>query len=304
MSAPHDSNDSNAPIATTAATVAPAAPVAPVLRVGHSPDPDDAFMFYGLASGAVKIRSFAIEHVLEDIESLNRRAAARELEVTAISAHAYPRVADAYAILATGASMGRGYGPVVVATKPMTLADLKGKRVAIPGPWTTAALLLAIYAEGYEPVPVVFDRIPEAVISGAVDAGVLIHEGQLTYASMGLTKVADFGELWQAETGGLPLPLGLDVVRKDLGPELCAEINTGLRASIEYARAHLEPAIDYALTFGRGLDRGLGKKFVGMYVSEDTVDMGEPGREALRLLFKRGAERGMLPEVPELVVVG
>jgi 1,4-dihydroxy-6-naphthoate synthase len=274
-----------------------------VLRVGHSPDPDDAFMFYGLASGAVKIRSFGIEHVLEDIESLNRRAAQGELEVTAISAHAYPRVADAYHILSTGASMGRGYGPIVVATRAMTLGDLRGKRVAIPGPWTTAALLLAIYAEGYEPVSVVFDQIPQAVLSGQVDAGVLIHEGQLTYAAMGLTKVADFGELWEKETDGLPLPLGLDVVRADLGPELCAEINRGLRASIEYARAHLDDAIAYALKFGRGLDTELGKKFVGMYVSEDTIDMGEPGREALRRLFQRGAERGMLPEVPELIVI-
>jgi 1,4-dihydroxy-6-naphthoate synthase len=175
--------------------------------------------------------------------------------------------------------------------------------VAIPGPWTTAALLTALYADGYTPVEVVFDRIPEAVLSGDVDAGVLIHEGQLTYAAMGLAKIADFGELWAAETGGLPLPLGLDVVRADLGPELCREINRGLRESILYARAHLDDAIAYALTFGRGLDKELGKKFVGMYVSEDTVDMGEPGREALRLLFRRGAEKGILPGVPELVVV-
>ncbi|MGH7726512.1 MAG: menaquinone biosynthesis family protein [Candidatus Eiseniibacteriota bacterium] len=274
-----------------------------VLRVGHSPDPDDAFMFYGLAHGKVRIRDYRIEHVLEDIESLNRRAAGRELEVTAISAHAYPRVADAYHILSTGASMGRGYGPVVVATRPMALSDLRGKRVAIPGPWTTAALLTALYADGYTPVEVVFDQIPAAVLSGDVDAGVLIHEGQLTYAAMGLTKIADFGELWAAETGGLPLPLGLDVVRADLGPELCREINRGLRESILYARAHLDDAIAYALTFGRGLDKELGKKFVGMYVSEDTVDMGEAGREALRLLFRRGAEKGILPGVPELVVV-
>jgi 1,4-dihydroxy-6-naphthoate synthase len=284
-------------------TTTPSATSAPVLRVGHSPDPDDAFMFYGLAHGAVRIRDFRIEHVLEDIESLNRRAAARELEVTAISAHAYPRVADAYHILSTGASMGRGYGPILAATRPMTLADLGGKRVAIPGPWTTAALLTSLYAEGHVPVEVLFDRVPEAILAGEVDAGVIIHEGQLTYGGMGLVKIADYGELWAAETGGLPLPLGLDVVRADLGPELCREINRGLRASIEYARANLEPAIDYALTFGRGLDRDLGKKFVGMYVSEDTVDMGEPGREALRLLFARGAEKGLIPAVPELVVI-
>lgn len=275
----------------------------PVLRVGHSPDPDDAFMFYGLAHGAVKIRDYRIEHVLEDIESLNRRAAAHDLEVTAISAHAYPRVADAYHILATGASMGRGYGPILAATKPMTLADLRGKRVAIPGEWTTAALLTAIYADGYTPVEVMFDQVPQAILSGEVDAGVIIHEGQLTYGGMGLHKIVDYGELWAAETGGLPLPLGLDVVRADLGPELCREINRGLRASIEHARANLEPAIDYALTFGRGLDRELGKKFVGMYVSEDTVDMGQPGRAALKLLFERGAAKGLIPVVPELVVV-
>ena len=276
---------------------------APVLRVGHSPDPDDAFMFYGLAHGLVKIRDYRIEHVLEDIESLNRRAAARDLEVTAISAHAYPRVADAYHILATGASMGRGYGPVLVATKPMTLADLRGKRIAIPGPWTTAALLTAIYVEGHAPVEVMFDDIPRAVLAGEVDAGVVIHEAQLTYAAMGLTKIVDYGELWASETNGLPLPLGLDVVRADLGLELCKEINRGLRESILFGRAHLDDAIAYALTFGRGLDKELGKKFVGMYVSEDTVDMGQPGREALRLLFQRGAEKGIIPAVPELVVI-
>ena len=276
---------------------------AKILRVGHSPDPDDAFMFYGLAHGHVKIRDYRIEHVLEDIESLNRRAATRDLEVTAISAHAYPRVADAYHILATGASMGRGYGPVLVAKRPMPLADLRGKRIAIPGPWTTAALLTAIYVEGHRPVEIMFDQIPQAVLAGDVDAGVVIHEAQLTYEAMGLAKIADYGELWAAETAGLPLPLGLDVVRADLGPELCRDINRGLRESIVYARAHLEEAIDYALTFGRGLERGLGKRFVGMYVSEDTVDMCQPGREALRLLFKRGAEKGVIPEVPELVVI-
>ena len=274
-----------------------------VLRVGHSPDPDDAFMFYGLAHGHVRIRDFRIEHVLEDIESLNRRAAQRELEVTAISAHAYPRVADAYHIMATGASMGRGYGPVMVARSAMTLGDLRGKRVAIPGPWTTAALLTAIYADGYTPVEVMFDDIPRAVLAGEVDAGVVIHEAQLTYQAMGLTKVADYGELWAAETGGLPLPLGLDVVRADLGMDLCREINRGLKESILYGRAHLDDAIAYALTFGRGLDKELGKKFVGMYVSEDTVDMGEPGRRALTLLFERGAAKGVIPRVPALTVI-
>ena len=274
-----------------------------VLRVGHSPDPDDAFMFYGLAHGHVRIRDFRIEHVLEDIESLNRRAAQRELEVTAISAHAYPRVADAYHIMATGASMGRGYGPVMVAKSAMSLRDLRGKRVAIPGPWTTAALLTAIYADGYTPVEVMFDDIPRAVLAGEVDAGVVIHEAQLTYQAMGLTKIADYGELWAAETDGLPLPLGLDVVRADLGMDLCREINRGLKESILYGRAHLDDAIAYALTFGRGLDKELGKKFVGMYVSEDTVDMGEPGRKALELLFERGAAKGVIPAVPQLVVV-
>jgi 1,4-dihydroxy-6-naphthoate synthase len=276
---------------------------ASVLRVGHSPDPDDAFMFYGLASGEVRIRNFRIEHVLEDIESLNRRAARGELEVTAISAHAYPRVAGTYHVLSTGASMGRGYGPVVVARTPWGLGDLAGRRVAIPGAWTTAALLLALYARDYEPVEVTFDRIPQAVLEGQVDAGVLIHEGQLTYADMGLSKVADFGELWERDSGGLPLPLGLDVVRADLGPELCREINHGLRESIRYGRAHEEAALAYALTFGRGLGVELGRRFVGMYVSEDTVDMGQEGRQALELLYRRGAERGLLPSIPELVVI-
>ena len=287
----------SAPDSTTTATGSP------VLRVGHSPDPDDAFMFYGLAKGGVTIRDYRIEHVLEDIESLNRRAAARELEVTAISAHAYPRVADAYAILSTGASMGRGYGPILAARASCSLADLRGKRVAIPGPWTTAALLTSLYVPGHVPVSVMFDQVPQAILAGEVDAGVIIHEGQLTYGGMGLVKLADYGEVWASETGGLPLPLGLDVVRKDLGPELMHEINVGLRASILHARANLEDAIDYALTFGRGLERDLGKKFVGMYVSEDTVDMGQPGRDALRLLFTRGAEKGLIPAVPDLVVI-
>ena len=270
---------------------------APVLRVGHSPDPDDAFMFYGLAHGAVKIRNYRIEHVLEDIESLNRRAMAGELEVTAISAHAYPRVADALPHPRHRRLDGPRLRPHPGARRRrMTIADLRGKRVAIPGPWTTAALLTAIYADGYTPVEVMFDQVPQAILAGEVDAGVIIHEGQLTYGGMGLHKIADYGELWAAETDGLPLPLGLDVVRADLGPELCREINRGLRASIEHARANLEPAIDYALTFGRGLDRDLGKKFVGMYVSDDTVDMGQPGRRgaeaAVRARRGEGADSG------------
>src|SRR3990172_7542866 len=191
-----------------------------IIRVGHSPDPDDAFMFYGLASGKVKLEGIRIEHLLEDIQSLNERAMKADLEVTAISAHAYPYVADKYWIMATGASMGEGYGPVLVSKKYRTLAELKGKRVATPGKMTTATLLFQIYMEGIEHVDIPFDQIMERVTAGEFDAGLLIHEGQITYDQEGFHKVLNFGEFWEKETGGLPLPLGLDVVRKDLGEEM------------------------------------------------------------------------------------
>ena len=272
------------------------------IRIGHSPDPDDAFMFCALARGAVRIRDYAIKHVLEDIESLNLRALKGDLEVTAISAHAYLSLMDQYWVLSTGASMGEGYGPVLVSRTPRSIDELRGKRVAIPGEKTTAALLTWIYLREFEPVVRPFDKIFEAVASGEAEAGVLIHEGQLTYASEGYAKVEDFGQRWQKETG-LPLPLGLDVVRSDLGMDLAREINAALRASIDWAYENEDEALDYALQFGRGLEREMGRRFVKMYVSDLTRDMGSRGVEALETLFARGAEVGIIEEPPGLTLV-
>ena len=277
-----------------------------VLRFGHSPDPDDAFMFYGLAEQAVTIRGFRVEHVLEDIQSLNERAIDGEdpFEVTAISAHAFPRVADRYWVMRCGASMGLGYGPIVVARPggPGSVDALAGRRVAIPGELTTAYLVARFYLPRFEAVPVAFDRIPDAVLEGRVDAGLVIHEGQITYAETGLDKLADLGEVWLADTG-LPLPLGLDVVRKDLGRELAGKISAGLAASIEHAFLQEDEAVEYALGFGRGLDREKARRFVLMYVNEYTRDMGEEGRRALETLLDRAAAAGLVRSVPSIELV-
>jgi 5,8-dihydroxy-2-naphthoate synthase len=273
------------------------------LRFGHSPDADDAYMFYGFHTGRAAIAGCRVEHVLEDIQSLNRRARERgDLEITAVSAHAYAFLADRYAILACGASMGMGYGPVLVAKEARAPESLLGQRVAIPGALTTAALLLRLECPGCVPVETRFDLIPSAVARGEVAAGVIIHESQLTYATEGLVKVLDFGELWQRRDG-LPVPLGLDVVRRNLGPELMREISTGFRASIQDALDHEEEAIRYALQFGRGLDVPQGKRFVHMYVNELTLEMGERGRRALATLYARGLEAGVIPAIPALEVV-
>jgi 1,4-dihydroxy-6-naphthoate synthase len=269
-----------------------------IIRVGHSPDPDDAFMFYGLASGKVKLDGIVIEHMLEDIQSLNERAMRAELEVTAISAHAYASVADKYWIMRTGASMGEGYGPVIISRKYKSLDELKGKTVGTPGPLTTATLLFRTFTEGIRNVDMPFDAIMDAVDKEKVDAGLLIHEGQITYQSLGYNKILDFGEFWEKKTGGLPLPLGLDVVRKDLGEELARKLSRGLKESIAFGYDHLEEAIPYALQWGRGIDHALGEKFVKMYVSELTIDMGEAGRKALSYLFDRAHEKGLTPRVP------
>jgi len=273
-----------------------------IIRVGHSPDPDDAFMFYGLASGKVNLEGIRIEHMLEDIQSLNERAKRAELEVTAISAHAFPFVADKYWIMRTGASMGEGYGPVIISRKYKTLSELKGKIVGTPGPLTTATLLFKIFTDGIQHVDMPFDAIMDAVDEGKVDAGLLIHEGQITYQSLGYNKILDFGEVWEKETHGLPLPLGLDVVRKDLGEKMAHILSDGLRESIAYGYAHQDEAIPYAMKWGRGIDYALGEKFVKMYVSDLTIDMGENGKRALELLFKKGFERGLTPRVKEFTL--
>ncbi|MCK5406573.1 MAG: ABC transporter substrate-binding protein [Candidatus Krumholzibacteria bacterium] len=280
------------------------------LMIGHSPDADDAFMYYALAKEKVKIGGYQIDHVMEDIESLNHRARTGELPVTAISAAAYPDVADKYRIMSCGSSVGRNYGPLVLSKSPMTVADLAGGcRVAIPGEYTTAYMLLSLYAgraadeaAGFEPVSVDFDRIMQAVQSGETDAGVIIHEGQITWQDSGLHKVLDLGEAWMEDTK-LPIPLGLDVINRSLGDEKMQTIARALKDSIVYAREHEEEAIDYALQFGRGIDRDTCRDFVRMYVNDDTVDMGDEGRRALETLYGRAAERGLIPKVPPLDII-
>jgi 1,4-dihydroxy-6-naphthoate synthase len=274
-----------------------------IIRIGHSPDPDDAFMFYGLSSGKVKLDGIIIDHMLEDIQSLNMRALKGELEVTAISAHAYPSVADTYWIMATGASMGEGYGPVLISKIYSSLEELKGKKIATPGKLTTASLIFKIFTDGLENVDVPFDQIMERVESGEFAAGVLIHEGQITYADQGFKKIIDFGELWKSRLGDLPLPLGLDIVRKDLGKVLARTLSVGLKQSIHYGYTHQSEAIPYALQYGRGIDIALGERFVKMYVSELTIDMGERGKKALETLFRLGAERNLIAPVGTIELV-
>ncbi len=273
------------------------------LRFGHSPDADDAYMFYGFHTGKAAIAGCRVEHVLEDIQSLNRRALQRaDLEITAVSAHAYAALSDRYAVLACGASMGFGYGPVVVAREARPLDSLRARRVAIPGAMTTAALLLRIECPQAIPVEVMFDKIPQAVASGEFEAGVIIHESQLTYREEGLAKVVDFGELWQ-QRDSLPVPLGLDVVRRDLGAPLMQAVSRGFRASIDAALAHEDEALAYALRFGRGLDKAKGGKFVHMYVNELTLDMGETGRRALERLYAQAVAVGAIAKAPALEIV-
>lgn len=273
-----------------------------IIRVGHSPDPDDAFMFYGLASGKVKLDGIKIEHLLEDIQSLNERAKKSELEVTAISAHAFPFVSDNYWIMRTGASMGEGYGPVIISRKYKSLGELRGKVTGTPGALTTATLLFKIFTDGIRNIDMPFDKIMKAVDDGKIDAGLIIHEGQITYQSLGYHKILDFGELWEKETNGLPLPLGLDVVKKDLGEELARRLSNGLKESIRYGYEHQDEAIPYAMKWGRGIDYKLGEKFIKMYVSELTIDMGENGKKAVELLYEKAFDRKLIQKIPEITL--
>jgi 1,4-dihydroxy-6-naphthoate synthase len=265
------------------------------IRVGHSPDSDDAFMFYALAEGLVDTGDLTYTHELQDIETLNRRALKGELEVTAVSIHAYAYLADQYALLPSGASMGDRYGPRLVARQPGSLEGAAGQRIAIPGLLTTAYLALRLALPKFEPVVTPFDQIEDAVKSGDVDFGLLIHEGQLTYADMGLSLVADLGEWWFNQTG-LPLPLGGNVVRKDLGSELMSRISRHLSASIDYALSHRTGALDHAMLFARGLDRSKADTFVGMYVNDWTRDYGDRGREAVRTLLDHGVKAGIITQ--------
>ncbi len=262
-----------------------------LIQLGHSPDADDAFMFWGLAEGRVDTRGLEFEHVLRDIQTLNEWALEGRLEVTAISLHAYPFVQDRYVLLPHGASMGSGYGPVLVAREPMTKDELRGKEIAVPGTMTTAFLVLRMYLGDFAHRVVAFDEILDEVASGRADAGLVIHEGQLTYESEGLKKLVDLGEWWLLETG-LPLPLGANVARRDLGEEVLHDVSAVLAESIAAGLANRREAIQYALQFGRGVDRALGDRFVGMYVNDLTLDYGEEGREAVRELLRRGEAIG------------
>lgn len=263
------------------------------IRVAHSPDSDDAFMFYALAEGKIDTGDLAYVHELQDIETLNQRALRGELEVTAVSLHAYAYLTDRYALLPHGCSMGDRYGPRLVATRPMRRPEVRGKRVAIPGPLTTAYLVLKLYEPEFVPVPTPFDRIEHAVLAGEVDLGLLIHEGQLTFQDAGLHLVADMGEWWHDETG-LPLPLGGNVVRKDLGPDLVHSVSRHLRASIAYGLEHRKDALAHAMRYARGLEPARADTFVGMYVNEWTLDYGERGREAVHALLERGVAAGVI----------
>ena len=263
------------------------------IHVAHSPDSDDAFMFYALASGKIDTEGLTYVHQLQDIETLNQRALRGELEVTAVSIHAYAYLADAYALLPHGASMGDRYGPRLVSRTPMSRADVRGRRVAVPGLMTSAYLALRLYEPGFEPVVTPFDQIEDAVVNGDVDLGLLIHEGQLTFADRGLHLIQDLGEWWHGETG-LPLPLGGNVVRKDLGDELTRKISRHLRDSIAYGLNHRSAALDHSMQYARGLERSKADTFVGMYVNDWTLDYGDAGRRAVRQFLARGVEAGII----------
>lgn len=270
-------------------------PTRTTIRVAHSPDSDDAFMFYGLATGAIDTGDLEFVHELEDIESLNRRALAAELEVTAVSIHAYAYLADRYVLLPHGASMGEGYGPRLVAREPLRPEDLGGKRIAVPGTMTSAFLALKLFRPDAETEVVPFDRIIEHVAGGRADVGLIIHEGQLTYADAGLHLVADLGEWWAKETDGLPLPLGGNVIRRDLGPALIRRASALLKASIAYGLDHRADGLAHARQYGRGLDEAQTDEFVGMYVNPRTLDYGADGRRAVQLFLDRGHEAGLIP---------
>lgn len=268
------------------------------IRIGHSPDPDDAFMYYAIARGKVDTSGFAVEQVLEDIESLNRRALAGELEVTAVSIHAYAHLAGRYALMACGASMGDGYGPVVIAREAIAPDRLAETMIAIPGTLTSAYLALRLFVGSAFPFIVVpFDQIGDAVAAGRADAGLIIHEGQLTYAAQGFAKVADLGVWWRERTGGLPLPLGGNAVRRDLGSDAMRRLTGMYRESIAFGLANREEALAYARDFGRGLDDGLNDRFVGMYVNGLTLDYGERGRRAIQLFLDEGTAAGIVPSI-------
>ena len=263
------------------------------IKVAHSPDSDDAFMFYGLATHKVRTPGLRFTHTLCDIETLNQKAREGVYDVTAISFHAYPYVQDKYALMACGGSVGEGYGPMVVSPRAFTTSEIKGKRIAVPGTLTTAYLALQLFAPGIETEVVPFDQIIPQVLEGKYEAGLIIHEGQLTYDKSGLHRIVDLGRWWQKVTG-LPLPLGGNAIRRELGPQLMATVTAALRESIQYGLEHREEALSYAMQFARDLDTASADKFVGMYVNERTLDYGSDGREAVRRLLDMGHKAGVI----------
>lgn len=275
------------------------------LTLGHSPDPDDAFMFYGLATGKLDAGGWLFEHVLQDISTLNDRAVRGELDITAISIHAYPYVADKYVLTNCGSSMGDGYGPMVVTREPMSIDDLRGKKIAIPGERTTAflALNLLLGKGSFSHTVIMFDEILQHVADGKADAGLIIHEGQLTYERQNLNLVVDLGAWWKSTTE-LPLPLGGNCIRRDLGSDVIEEVTAILKRSIEFSLAHRDEAVAHALTHARDMGSDLADKFVGMYVNHWTVDYGDVGRHAVRELLRRGHEAGLVPAVDNIDFVG
>ena len=269
------------------------------ITVAHSPDSDDAFMFYGLATNKVRVPGLRFTHTLCDIETLNRKAMQGVYDLTAISFHAFPYIQDHYALLSSGGSVGEGYGPMIVATRPFTQSEVKKIKIAVPGTLTTAFLALKLFAPGVETEVVPFDQIIPSIVEGKYEAGVIIHEGQLTYAKSGLQRIVDLGKWWQKVTG-LPLPLGGNAIRRDLGPAVIKDVARALHDSIQYAIDHREEALAYAMQFARDLDTPLADKFVGMYVNERTLDYGPDGKEAIRRLLDLGHKAGIIPHEPRV----
>lgn len=276
-----------------------------LINIGHSPDPDDAFMFHALANDKIETGRYEFTHTLQDIETLNHRALKGELELTAVSLHGYAYMTDKYAICSCGASMGDNYGPMVVARKPCSIEDLKGKKIAVPGELTSAFLALKLLlGDTFTHEVHDFDQILNVVAAGDADAGLIIHEGQLTYENQGLSLIVDLGKWWYEETDGLPLPLGANAIRKDLGREVMEEVTAILKQSIQYGLDHREDALTHALQYGRDLDRAKADEFVGMYVNDWTLDFGEKGRQAVQLLLQRGYVAGIIPNPVDVEFIG
>ncbi|HYX69983.1 MAG TPA: MqnA/MqnD/SBP family protein [Terriglobales bacterium] len=273
------------------------------ITVAHSPDSDDAFMFYALATNKVRVEGLKFTHTLCDIETLNRKALEGHYHLTAISFHAYPYIQEKYALLTTGGSVGEGYGPMVVATRAFPAEEITQKKIAVPGTMTTAYLALKLFAPEVSTEVVPFDQIIPQVVEGRYEAGLIIHEGQLTFARSGLNKIVDLGQWWREKTG-LPLPLGGNAIRRDLGKKLITSVSGALRDSIQYALDHREAALEYAMQFARDLDPQLANRFVSMYVNERTLDYGEDGREAVRRLLQMGHKAGIIPHAAKVDFVG